>query len=46
VVAPGATCEIKVSFTPTQIGLRTGSVTFTDNASDSPQSVSLSGTGK
>ena len=46
VVAAGATCEIKVSFTPTQTGVRTGSVNFTDNASDSPQSVSLTGTGK
>ncbi|MGB9199560.1 MAG: choice-of-anchor D domain-containing protein [Terriglobales bacterium] len=45
-LAPGATCEIKVSFTPTQTGVRTGSVNFTDNASGSPQSVSLTGTGK
>jgi len=45
-VAPGGSCVIKVSFTPTQTGLRTGSVQFTDNAPDSPQSVSLSGTGK
>jgi len=46
VIAAGGTCEIKVSFTPTQTGTRTGSVNFTDNASDSPQSVSLTGTGK
>jgi hypothetical protein len=46
VVAAGATCEIEVSFTPTQTGPRTGSITFNDNASDSPQSVSLTGTGK
>jgi hypothetical protein len=45
-LAPGATCEIKVSFTPTQIGVRTGAVNFTDNASGSPQSVALTGTGK
>ncbi|MGA9472780.1 MAG: choice-of-anchor D domain-containing protein [Terriglobales bacterium] len=45
-VAPGATCEIKVSFSPTQTGVRTGSVSFTDNASGSPQSVALTGTGK
>jgi hypothetical protein len=43
---PGATCEIKVSFTPTETGARTGSVSFTDNASGSPQSVALTGTGK
>ena len=45
-VAPGASCQIKVSFTPTQTGARTGAVTFTDNAPNSPQSVSLTGTGK
>ena len=45
-VAPGASCVIKVSFSPTQTGTRTGAVTFTDNASDSPQSVGLTGTGK
>ncbi len=42
----GATCEVKVTFTPTQTGTRTGSVTFSDNASDSPQSVTLTGKGK
>jgi hypothetical protein len=46
VVAAGATCEIKVSFTPTQTGVRTGSVNFTDNAAGSPQSVTITGTGK
>jgi hypothetical protein len=45
-LAPGATCLIKVSFSPTQVGPRTGSVNFTDNAPDSPQSVGLSGAGK
>ncbi len=45
-VAPGASCEIKVTFTPTQTGTLTGDVTFTDNASNSPQEVSLTGTGK
>jgi kumamolisin len=45
-VAAGATCEIKVTFTPTEVGTRTGSVSFTDNAAGSPQSVSLTGTGK
>jgi len=45
-VAAGASCVIKVTFTPTQTGLRTGDVTFTDNAPNSPQSVALSGTGK
>jgi len=45
-LAPGASCLVKVSFTPTQTGTRTGNLTFTDNAPNSPQSVSLSGTGK
>ncbi|MGA2002338.1 MAG: choice-of-anchor D domain-containing protein [Terriglobales bacterium] len=45
-VAAGATCEVKVTFTPTQTGTRTGALTFTDNAPDSPESVSLTGTGK
>ena len=45
-VAAGKSCVIKVTFTPTQKGLRTGAVTITDNAADSPQSVALSGTGK
>ncbi|MBI3478003.1 MAG: choice-of-anchor D domain-containing protein [Acidobacteria bacterium] len=45
-VAAGASCLIKVTFTPTQLGVRTGQVTITDNAPDSPQHVSLTGTGK
>jgi len=45
-LAPGAACVIKVSFTPSQVGTRTGSVNFADNATGSPQSVALTGTGK
>jgi hypothetical protein len=45
-VAAGATCEIKVTFSPTQTGTRTGNVTFTDNAPNSPQQLLLTGTGK
>lgn len=45
-VAAGATCEVKVTFTATQKGARTGTLTFTDNAPDSPQNVPLAGTGK
>jgi kumamolisin len=45
-VAAGASCTIKVAFTPTQSRTRTGDVTFTDNASNSPQQVPLSGIGK
>jgi hypothetical protein len=44
-VAIGYSCTITVTFTPTTSGTRTGSVTATDNASGSPQTVSLTGTG-
>jgi hypothetical protein len=44
-LAAGANCIIKVTFTPTQLGARTGNITITDNASNSPQTVPLSGTG-
>jgi hypothetical protein len=44
-LAAGANCIIKVTFTPTQLGLRTGNITITDNAANSPQTVPLSGTG-
>ena len=45
-LAVNASCIVKVSFTPTQTGLRTGNLSFTDNAPGSPQNVALSGTGK
>jgi subtilase family serine protease len=38
-------CIVSVTFTPTQAGARTGSLTFSDNAPDSPQTVALSGNG-
>jgi len=44
-LAAGKNCTIKVTFTPTQVGARTGNLTITDNASGSPQTVPLSGTG-
>jgi hypothetical protein len=44
-VAAGAGCLIQVTFTPTRQGGRTGAITLTDNAANSPQLVSLSGTG-
>jgi len=44
-VAAGGSCVINVMFTPTATGSRSGSLTLTDNASGSPQTVSLSGTG-
>jgi len=45
-VANGAPpCTIQVTFTPTASGARTGSLTIQDNAANSPQTVTLSGTG-
>jgi hypothetical protein len=44
-VAVSATCTISVTFSPSASGSRTASVQITDNAADSPESVSLSGTG-
>ncbi len=44
-LAAGKNCLIKLAFTPTQLGLRTGTLTITDNALNSPQTVPLSGTG-
>jgi subtilase family serine protease len=45
-LSPSSTCEIEVDFEPQSVGALTGDVNFTDNASGSPQSVALSGTGK
>ena len=42
-LAPGATCAIAVTFTPTAGGTRTGKVTIADNAPASPQRVNLAG---
>jgi len=44
-LAAGSTCTISVTFMPTAEGSRTGSVQINDNASGSPQQISLSGTG-
>jgi hypothetical protein len=44
-VAAGANCTISVTFTPTATGTRTGAITITDNATGSPQTVNLTGTG-
>ncbi len=44
-VAAGGNCTIAVLFTPSAAGALTASLSISDNASGSPQSVSLSGTG-
>jgi len=40
----GATCTVSVVFKPVEAGIRQSSLTFTDNATGSPQTVALSGT--
>jgi hypothetical protein len=44
-VPVGATCTISMTFSPSSTGIRTGTLTITDNAVDSPQAVDLTGTG-
>jgi FG-GAP-like repeat/Abnormal spindle-like microcephaly-assoc'd, ASPM-SPD-2-Hydin len=44
-VASKATCKISVAFTPTTTGARHGTLVVTDNATTSPQSVTVTGTG-
>jgi hypothetical protein len=44
-LAAGANCTIAVTFTPSIVGTETASLGISDNASGSPQAVSLSGTG-
>jgi len=44
-VAAGGSCTINVTFTPTATGSRSATLTVTDNASNSPQTAGVSGTG-
>lgn len=44
-VAINGTCTITVTFTPTTFGSLSASVSIADNAANTPQTVSLSGTG-
>ena len=44
-LAANATCTISVTFTPAAAGTLTAAISIADNASGSPQSVPLSGTG-
>ncbi|MGA7918603.1 MAG: putative Ig domain-containing protein [Candidatus Acidiferrales bacterium] len=44
-VAPAASCVINVTFTPTSKGNHDGTLRISDNALNSPQEASLSGTG-
>ncbi|MFZ0769859.1 MAG: choice-of-anchor D domain-containing protein [Candidatus Sulfotelmatobacter sp.] len=45
-IAAGAQCTITVTFSPKTSGAQTGTVTITDSASNSPQSISLKGSGE
>ncbi|HXM63382.1 MAG TPA: FG-GAP-like repeat-containing protein [Terriglobales bacterium] len=42
----GASCQIKVTFTPTASGARNAALSVSDNAPGSPQAAALSGTGQ
>src|ERR1700686_3962067 len=44
-IAPLSSCRVNVTFTPTAIGPRTGTLTITENAAGSPQVIPLGGTG-
>jgi hypothetical protein len=44
-LAAGANCTINVTFTPSQLGPRSGSIRITDNTAGSPHSFSLGGVG-
>jgi hypothetical protein len=44
-VAPGASTPLSITFTPLTTGARNASLSIVDNASDSPQTVTLNGKG-
>jgi Abnormal spindle-like microcephaly-assoc'd, ASPM-SPD-2-Hydin len=44
-LAPGAKCAINVTFSPMNFGARAATLNIMDNATNSPQTVALSGTG-
>ena len=44
-LAGNKSCKVSITFTPTALGKVTGTLTFTDDAVNSPQTVPLSGTG-
>lgn len=45
-VAAGNSCTISVKFAPTMKGARSATLELNDNGGESPQKVSLSGTGQ
>ena len=46
IVAAGSNCTISVTFTPTATGTRRATITIADDATSSPQTVTLSGRGQ
>jgi Abnormal spindle-like microcephaly-assoc'd, ASPM-SPD-2-Hydin len=44
-VAPGDSCMIALTFTPSDVGTRTAQVSISDNAPGSPQTIPLTGVG-
>jgi hypothetical protein len=44
-LSAGASCAVRVTFTPTTRGSRQGNLTFNDSAQGSPQTTALAGTG-
>lgn len=44
IILPAATCSVSVTFSPTVFGTESGALTFSDNAVNSSQTVSLIGT--
>jgi hypothetical protein len=44
-LAPGASCTLLITFSPVAAGSQSGTLSISDNAAGSPQTVALSGTG-
>ncbi len=44
-IAVGASCKISITFTPSQLGSRSGGMTISDNAANAQQSITLTGIG-
>jgi hypothetical protein len=44
-LAPSVSCQISITFAPTGMGTRTASLSVSDNATGSPQIITLAGTG-
>jgi hypothetical protein len=44
-IAPGGSCTVSITFTPSQLGKGSGGMTITDNAANGQQSITLTGVG-